>query len=163
MKILPGLLAALLLAGCATGISKPPSVSVAGMDIDSLGLFEQRFVLKLRVKNLNDVDIPVDGLDLDVELNGKPFANGVSNAAVIVPRLGESVLDVPITSNLAAFLRRLPDPEHPGSPDLDYRVKGRLRVSGHGLLPFDHRGQVPWLPSLLLPEGGAGKSRQDGL
>jgi LEA14-like dessication related protein len=132
---------ALFLCACAARMEKP-TVTLADLDIESVGLFEQQFLLKLRVKNPNDVDIPVEGLNFDVELNGKPFASGVSNQAVTIPRLGEAVLPVRATSNLAAFLRQWKDPESLGRPGLDYRVRGNLRVSGYGALPFDHRGQV---------------------
>lgn len=150
MKIL-GLLAALLLTACAAFVSKPPEVTLAGLDLESIGLFEQRYVLQLRVRNPNDADIPVDGLSFEVEVNGTHFASGISNQAVTIPRLGEAVLEVPATSNLASFLRQWRDPEQGGPAGLDYRIHGSLRVAGHGALPFDHEGEVP-LPS--LPGGG---------
>lgn len=133
----------LLLAACAARFEKP-AVSLAGVDIESLGLFEQRFVLKLRVKNPNPVDIPVEGLNFDVDLNGRPFASGASALAVTIPRYGEAVLEVKASSNLAAFLRQWRDLQKEGRPGLDYRVKGNLRVTGYGALPFDHRGEAPF-------------------
>lgn len=146
---------ALFLAACATHFEKP-AVTLVGVDLESLGLFEQRFILKLRVKNPNDVDIPVEGLVFEVELNGRPFANGVSNVGVTIPRLGEAVLEVKASSNLAAFLRQWRDLEKEGKPGMDYRVRGNLRVSGYGALPFDHRGEAP-IPKLL--PGGEGKPK----
>jgi len=141
---------ALLLAACAS-LWTPPSVSLAGVDIESLGLFEQRFLLKLRVTNPNAFDIPVEGLDFVVELNGRHFADGISKVGVIIPGGGETVLAVRASSNLAAFLRQWKDFEKGGRSALDYRVKGTIRVSGRGELPFDRRGEVD-LPRLPLPE-----------
>lgn len=133
---------ALFVAACATVISKPPAVTLAGVDLESIGLFEQRYVLQLRVRNPNDADIPVEGLVFDVELNGMHFASGVSNSAVTVPRLGEALLEVKATSNLAAFMRQLRELQKGGRAGLDYRIKGNLRVSGYGALPFDQAGEV---------------------
>ncbi|MBS1191246.1 MAG: Water Stress and Hypersensitive response domain protein [Rhodocyclaceae bacterium] len=147
---------ALLLAACAAPITKAPAVTLAGVDIESLGLFEQRFILTLRVRNPNEVDIPVEGLVFDVELNGRHFADGVSGLAVTIPRLGEAMLEVRATSNLAAFLRQWRDMEKAGRPGLDYRVRGNLRVAGYGELPFDHRGEAAF-PKLL--PGGEGRPK----
>lgn len=142
------LVLALLLAACAPVISKPPAVTLAGVDLESIGLFEQRYVLQLRVTNPNDSDIPVEGVSFDIELNGMHFATGVSNAAVTVPRLGEALLEVKATSNLASFMRQLRDQRKDGRDGLDYRIKGNLRVPGHGALPFERKGELafPELP-----------------
>jgi LEA14-like dessication related protein len=139
---------AVLLAACATAIRQPPAVTLAGVDLESIGLFEQRYVVQLRVTNPNDTDIPVEGLSFDVELNGLHFATGVSNAAVTVPRLGEALLEVKATSNLASFLRQLHDLREDGRGGLDYRIKGSLRVAGYGALPFERQGELafPELP-----------------
>lgn len=139
---------ALFLSAC-TGFSKP-TVALAGIDIASVGLLEQRFVLKLRVNNPNDFDIPVEGLDFAMELNGQPFAQGVSNTATTVPRRGEAVLEVKTSSNLAHFLRQWREVESKGEGKggaLDYRLKGKVRVAGYGEWPFEQRGEVP-LPRL---------------
>lgn len=133
---------ALLLAACAPVISKPPAVTLAGVDLESIGLFEQRYILQLRVTNPNDSDIPVEGVSFDIELNGMHFASGVSNSAVTIPRLGEALLEVKATSNLASFMRQLRDLNKDGKSGLDYRIKGDLRVSGYGAVPFDRAGEV---------------------
>lgn len=137
-------LAAAVLAACAPLVTRPPTVSLAGLGLESVGLFEQRYVLQLRVRNPNDSDIPVDGLDFEVEVNGMPFASGVSSTRTTLPRQGEALLDVTATSNLASFLRQWRGGESGGRAGLDYRIKGSLRVPGYGAVPFDHRGEVPF-------------------
>lgn len=138
---------AVALAACVTAIAKPPTVSLASLGIESFGLFEQRFLLQLRIKNPNDVDIPIEGLSYDLEVGGHPFASGVSSQAVTVPRLGEALLEVPATSDLGAFLKRFGE-KPPTGEGLDYRLRGQVHVGGHGAVPFDHRGEVnlPRLP-----------------
>ena len=88
------LLAVLLMGGCAGMGIQTPSVTVASIEVIEAGLFEQRLAFKLRVLNPNNVEIPINGLSFEVELNGEPFAKGVSDKAVKVPRMGEAMLDV---------------------------------------------------------------------
>lgn len=150
--LLAALACALWLAACATA-AKSPSVTLAGVDIESIGLLEQRYVLQLRVSNPNAFDIPVEGLSFAVDLNGKPFGNGVSNAAVTIPRFGEAMLAVRMTSNLSAFLKQWREaPRAEGG--IDYRVQGKMHVRGYGELPFDKRGEV------ALPAWAGGEKRR---
>ena len=72
-------------------------VTVAGLDpLVGQGL-EMRFSLKLRVQNPNDAPIDYDGISVALDLNGTPFASGVSDRSGTVPRFGEAVLDVPVS------------------------------------------------------------------
>ena len=83
-------IAAFLLAGCA-GLppgAQPPSVTIADFGLGSASLFEQQFNLKLRIQNPNPEEFKVDGMAFDLEINDQPFARGVGNQAVTVPRFG---------------------------------------------------------------------------
>ncbi|MCB1961187.1 MAG: LEA type 2 family protein [Rhodocyclaceae bacterium] len=140
------LLALLVLAlgGCASlPLSmQPPEVSVADLRLIEAGLLEQRFGLSLRVLNPNDVDIPVEGLRFAVELNGKPFARGVSGAAVTIPRLGEAVLEVEAVSSLAGMLRQL-RAFGAERQRIDYRIAGELVTGGlRAAMPFERSGEI---------------------
>lgn len=140
---------AALLAGCASlvGIGQPPGVTLAGIDLREIGLFEQRFGLKLRIQNPNAVDLPISGLSFEVELNGHPFANGLSNQSVTVPKMGEATLDVDAVSNLASLLKQLQELQKGGRDRVDYRIIGRLSAGALGSIPFERKGDVP-MPDL---------------
>lgn len=56
----------------------PPRVSVAEVDLRSLGVIEQRFDVGLRVANPNDFGLVIEALDFELEVNGRPFARGLS-------------------------------------------------------------------------------------
>lgn len=101
------LLAALLvLSGCASLTREPVRVSVVGLDpLVGQGL-EMRFSLKLRVQNPNDAPIEYDGISVSLDLNGMPFASGVSDRSGVVPRFGEAVLDVPVSVSAFAAARQ---------------------------------------------------------
>lgn len=143
----------IMLAGCAglSGLSQKPEVSLAGIELAEFKLFEQRFKMKLRIQNPNDVDLMLNGLTFDVDLGGQPFAKGLPERAVTVPRLGEAILEVQATSNLASVLKQLRELKKNGRERVDYRLSGRVDVDGYGSIPFDRRGDVQ-MPSLHKDE-----------
>jgi len=100
-------LAVLVLGGCAGLLGRDPlRVSVAGIGpLEGRGL-EMRFNVKLRVQNPNDTPVDYDGVSLDLALNGKPFASGVSDQRGSVPRFGEAVISVPLTVPAFAAVRQ---------------------------------------------------------
>lgn len=160
MKRFLAMLLIVLLSACAglVGLAQKPEVSVAGLNLVQMGLFEQRFALKLRIQNPNDVELRINGLSFEVELNGKSFLTGLSDRGVTVPRFGEALLEVSATSTLASALNQLRELQKGGRERVDYRIFGRLSVSGMGTLSFERGGdlQLPVLqtvPRKLLPPG----------
>ncbi|MBK7953510.1 MAG: LEA type 2 family protein [Candidatus Accumulibacter sp.] len=81
MKTRLAVLSILLLSACAGlgGLAQKPEVSVAALNLVQMGLFEQRFALKLRIQNPNDVELRINGLSFEIELNGKSFITGLSD------------------------------------------------------------------------------------
>lgn len=137
------LTAFLLLGGCARMQLQTPSVTLAGIEVVEANLFEQQLGLKLRVLNPNTVEIPINGLNFEVELNGEPFANGVSDKAVVVPRLGEAVLEVRAFSGLVGIVRQIQGLARGNVDVLSYRIKGRLLVGPSSFgMDFDERGKL---------------------
>lgn len=141
-----------LLSACAGlgGLSQKPEVSVAGLKLVQVGVFEQRFILKLRVQNPNDVELRINGLSVEVELNGQPFITGLSDKGVTVPRFGEAVLEVMATSTLGSALKQLRELQKGGRERIDYRIVGRLNLSGIGTVPFERRGDLQ-MPAVVSP------------
>lgn len=151
-KSLPIVVLALWLTACAGvfGLAHKPEVSVAGLNLLQFGVFEQRFALRLRVQNPNDVELPIRGLSFDIQLNGQPFVRGVSDKTLTVPRYGEAVLDVAATSTLGNAVRQLRELQKAGQERIDYRLIGHLQLQGLGSLPFERRGDLQ-LPALDNP------------
>lgn len=135
---------ALLLAGCATlaGVTEKPRVSLKSLAPLEIGLLEQRFLLQLRVENPNRVEIPIEGLSFTVELNGQPFAEGLSDKAVTLPALGEGLVEVKASTRLSRLLKRFQEMAEQGRSRLDYRIVGKLHSPTLGTVPFDSRGQI---------------------
>ena len=144
------------LGGCA-GLQlgmKKPEVTVANIRLLDVNLLEQRFLLTLRVMNPNTSEIAIEGLTFKVDLNGQPFAKGVGNQPVVVPRLGEAMVEVTATTGLGGLLRQLK--AFKGREKVDYRISGRLVTGNFGGIDFDQTGEVE-LPK-GLGEAGGGKS-----
>ena len=141
---LAGLFLVLGLAGCAALFDRDaPRVSVAGIEpIAGQGL-ELRFSVKLRVQNPNETPINYDGIALDLELDGKPFASGVSDARGTLPRFSETVVNVPLTVSAFAAARQafgLSDVMQRGS--VPYVVRGKLAGSVFGSVRFTSSGTL---------------------
>ena len=68
------------LGGCAGMFGRDPlHVSVAGIEpLEGQGM-EMRFNLKLRVQNPNEAPVDFSGVSVELDLNGKSFATGVSD------------------------------------------------------------------------------------
>ncbi|SIT39441.1 Water Stress and Hypersensitive response domain protein [Paraburkholderia ribeironis] len=142
----------LTLDGCAGLFGGDPlRVSVAGIEpINGQGM-EMRFNIKLRVQNPNDSTVSFNGVSLDLELNGKPFASGVSDQAGTVPRFGETVITVPLTVPAFAAVRQaFAFADAAQSGQVPYVMRGKLAGGVTGTTRFTDQG------TLSLPSSGAG-------
>jgi LEA14-like dessication related protein len=144
-----------LLSGCA-GVGQqldPPRISLANIRVEEVSGLETAFQIQLRVFNANDVDLNVKGIKAELEINGQPFATGVSNTPVEIPSYGTELVTVTVYSSVIKMFRSvygLKDFE-----ELKYHLTGKLRVSGSNMLPttlpFESEGQVTLKPSKDKP------------
>jgi LEA14-like dessication related protein len=150
MKILTAALAsfvALTLGACAT-LPEPLNVSVAGVEsLPGEGL-EIRMLVKLRVQNPNDVEVPFKGASVRMNVMRRTFATGVSDTAGSLPRLGETVVNVPVTISTLNIIRQVLGMMD-GQPldKVSYTMSGKLHTGGMSGLRFGTDGV------LELPKG----------
>lgn len=150
------LLIILLLAaatGCASWFirGEPPEVLVTNVTPLESTPFEQRLQVDLRVRNPNDFDLQVTGLDFRLELNGKRLARGLGNKEFAVPRLSDTVVPVETSTSTLDVVRQVLGLRK--TQELAYRVSGVLYLKD-GRLPFDNTGvlvEKDALPGLLSP------------
>jgi LEA14-like dessication related protein len=85
----------LLFGGCASlRYSEPIEVIMAGVEpLQSQGL-ELRMLVKLRIQNPNDLPLDFNGVSIQMDVQGKRFATGVSDTVGSVPRFGETIVSV---------------------------------------------------------------------
>ena len=106
-RLLFVLCALLALSGCAGLATRDPvRVNLVGLEPLQGEGFELRFALKLRVQNPNDHPIDYDGLALQLDVNDRTFATGVSDARGSVPRFGETVLSIPVSISAFSVMRQ---------------------------------------------------------
>ena len=138
--------AAVLLVSCSTIPREFETlrVHITDMTAKDVAIFEQRFNVKLRIQNPNDVDFSINGLRFDIELNEREFANGMSGQRFTVPRFGSEVVDTEVFTTLASFLRQVQDLSAANGQKVRYRLKGTAFVDMPGSFkaPFDEKGEI---------------------
>ncbi len=147
-RAMMAVVAFLALPGCAGLGTKleSPRVSVVGIRALEASLFEQRLEIRMRVENPNALDIPVRGLDVDVQLADEPFATGTSAREFTVPARGEAEFDMIVTAHAATALLRIASAGRDERERIGYRLTGRLSTK-LGLLrsiPFEESGTLPF-------------------
>ncbi len=141
------LVSAVALAACAGLGTKieSPKVSFVGIRALEASLFEQKLQVRLKVQNPNSVELPVNGLEVAVELAEEPFAHGVSAREFTVPAQGEAEFDMIVTANAASALMRIAGGDRKSREEIGYRLKGKLSTKLGMLrsIPFDESGTLP--------------------
>lgn len=143
----------LVLSGCAAFSQRDPlNVQVAGIQpLPGEGL-ELRMNVKLRIQNPNDTALDYNGVALDLEVNGRRLASGVSDARGSVPRFGETVLSVPVTvSAFSAARQALGLAEHIGLDEVPYVLRGKLAGGLFGTQRFVEKGTLELPDTLASP------------
>lgn len=140
-----------MLAACTSllGVPEKPKVALAGIVLEDLGLFEQRFQLALRVSNPNDTELTIDGLDFKLELNGEAFASGESREAVLLSRKGSALVKLKVKTRLTNILNQIKLLQT-GEKPLSYRMVGRLYTPWvPGGVAFERKGELPRLNQIF--------------
>jgi LEA14-like dessication related protein len=97
----------LSLSACTTfPNSDPLKISVVGVEpLQGQGM-EVRFAVKIRVQNPNGMNINYNGVALDLDINGQPFASGVSDQTGSIARFSDTVLTVPVSVSAFSVIRQ---------------------------------------------------------
>lgn len=137
------LLSSAALAACSALPNRDPlSIDVAGIEpLPSEGL-ELRLAVRVRVQNPNDTAVDYSGVALDLDLNGRKLASGVSDAMGTVPRYGEAVLEIPVTVSALNMARQvLGFTNSQGQQrDVSYAVRGKFEGGLFGTRRFADEG-----------------------
>lgn len=135
----------LLLAGCASlSTFEKPRVNLVNLQLEKANVLSQTFLLTLRIDNPNNYGFRIDGVDVDIALNGKTLAQGLSNQAIQVPRYGSIELNMTATTHLLGLLQQILvlGTRQP----IDYRVSGHLNAvrgfAGSVKVPFSEQGEL---------------------
>jgi LEA14-like dessication related protein len=136
---------AFALTGCATlsGLDAP-RVNLSNITPQDMTLFEQKFLVQLRIQNPNDVPLEVKGMTFSLDLNGKSFATGLSNQQVTIPRFGSELVEVEVFSGLTGILKQVQVLAASKTPAFTYRLRGKAYLDKPAAiaLPFDEQGEI---------------------
>ena len=144
----------LLLGGCASlQRTEPVEVIVAGVEpLQGEGL-EMRLLVKLRIQNPNDQRLDFNGVSVRMDVQGKRFATGVSDAVGSVPRFGETVVDVPVSISLLRVARQAVGVMTDGYRNkLAYEVSGKLAGPGFDSMHFRSSGELKLPVEIFEPD-----------
>ena len=137
---------AMVLVSCATMPKEYETliVHITEMTPKDMAIFEQRFNVKLRIQNPNDVEFSINGLRFEIQLNEREFANGMSGQRIAVPRFGSEVVETEVFTTLGSFLRQVQELNKAGGQKVRYRLKGTAFVDAPGAFkaPFDEQGEI---------------------
>lgn len=139
-----------LLSGCATlKQTKPdaPEVSIASVRPMNFSLTEQKLNFRLRVKNPNSFDLPVQSLEFVALLGGKKIAEGESDTAVTIPANQEAMMDVTVVAGLEYLIEKFKSAAvsiaSDEGVDLGYGITGTVKLSNWPVkIPFDVEGDL---------------------
>jgi LEA14-like dessication related protein len=142
---------AVFAAGCATLQGDDPlQVTVAGIEpLQGEGM-ELRLMVKLRVQNPNDAPIDYRGVAVEMNVQGKTLASGVSDSSGTVPGFSEAVIAVPVTITAFRMVRQAIGlaTDH-GTRKITYEMNGKLSGSLFATKRFTTNGEFE------LPAPGA--------
>jgi len=147
LRLLLAAALATLLASCSTLGSKleAPHMEVVGVQMLSTDMFAQRFKVRVKVQNPNDLELPVRGLEYTILMMGDSFAEGMSDAPFVLPALGEAEFDMLVTTNFVSSFGRLLSRVQGGKlENIDYEIAGKIMVDKGMIrkIPINHRGTV---------------------
>jgi LEA14-like dessication related protein len=146
LSIIASLALLISLASCSTiPTSAPiaPTVSLKSVKPIKLGLTRQELAFQLEVTNPNPYDLPVQTLSFIAKLADKEIAQGISNERVTLPANGTAVLEVIVSAKIQRILGQLLSLNSKDSDDLEYDVKGFVKLSNWPLrIPFNADGKV---------------------
>ncbi|WP_372437093.1 LEA type 2 family protein [Pseudomonas chlororaphis subsp. aureofaciens] len=134
----------LSLSACALFPQHDPlNINVVGIEPLPSQDLEVRFAVKLRLQNPNETAINYNGVALDLEVNGRPLASGVSDQSGSIGRFSEGVLVVPVSVSAFAVLRQtLGLSQTQSLDDLPYVLRGKLAGGPFGTMRFVEKGQL---------------------
>lgn len=141
----------LLSGGCAS-LQRPEPIQVNVVGVGPLqgeGL-EVRMLLKLRFQNPNNLSLDFNGVSVQMDVQGKRFATGVSDDAGSVPRFGETIVDVPVSISLFHIVRQAAGVMTSGYRDkLAYEITGKLAGPAFDSVHFKSNGELKLPPEIF--------------
>ena len=137
---------AILLGGCAAPGKRleAPRISLSQIEVEHATVFETVMAVTLRIFNTNEVPLTLKGADVNLEVNGKDFARGVSQIEMTLPAYDTALVPMTLYSSMIDMVQGILKAK--GRKTLEYRIHGSVRIEGGFLvpssLPFSSEGEL---------------------
>jgi LEA14-like dessication related protein len=141
------LVAVLLITGSSCSALRPeleaPRLALISVAMTSADIFNQQFLVRMRVQNPNDRELSIKGIDYKLFLEGDGFAEGVSNKPFVIPASGETDFTMTVRTNFVSGIGRLLSRLN-GRTKVNYSIEGKLLTDIRFLkkIPFEETGSV---------------------
>jgi LEA14-like dessication related protein len=117
--------------GASLGLgSYEPEVYLVNVTPLSGTAFEQRVRVDLRLRNPNRREIPFNGLDFVLDVNGEPMARGYNSEGGILSGYGEQVVSVDANTTVLDLIRQFGVLNDRDRKRRGYELRGRLHLAG---------------------------------
>ena len=110
------------------GSLEPPAVTLAGVELSEVTMFETTVQVKLRVSNPNPEPMTLEGASFKLRLEGYKIGQGLSSDTVAIDRLDSALLNVTFHVNNAIALLQLR--EILEQEAVDYGIRAVLYTQG---------------------------------
>ncbi|MEX0958545.1 MAG: LEA type 2 family protein [Burkholderiales bacterium] len=141
-RLFLGLCLAAVIAGCGGKRAPRPEplrVTLVSIMPVEVGVLEQRYAVRLRVQNPRPYNVPLDGVTVDIAINGRHFARGVGRLSEVVPAFEEQLVDISAVSTTATVVARIGDLQRATGQEFRYRLDGRFyNAAADGYNGFVH-------------------------
>lgn len=142
-----GLVFAVLLLGACASLTRfePLKVDLVGLQPLPSQNNEARFRVTLKLLNPNNRALNLDGVSVNLGLNGYDVLSGATNQPLNLPALGEARIPVDISLSLFSSLGLLQSlMTKPAGAPLQYQMDGKLHTSEMWLpnLSFSRKGEI---------------------
>jgi LEA14-like dessication related protein len=120
---------------------EPPEVTLDTLRILRIADAKAEFAVSLRVFNPNPYALPVDRIEVDATVDGRPAVASRSVHVDPLPARGEAKVELSGRVDIAAVATALMTI---GSQlPVDYAVKGTITLTDGTALPFARKGRIP--------------------
>lgn len=123
--------AAMLLSACASleSLVSAPQVSLRNVQVKSLDLAAQTFLLTFDVTNSNPFPLPISAINYSIQLDNHQFASGDTQSAFTVPASGDGEFAISVDLNLLRTAPELLFIVREGvRRDIPYKLTGQLGI-----------------------------------
>ncbi len=118
---------------------KKPVVNLKKVDVRDMTFNDAKFVFNLGIENPNKVALAIDQVVYNLELNGKPFTQGVFSEKINVAAESTSSVSLPIKVKYTDLMQSLND--YLQDQSVDYKLDGSVKM-GLISIPFKNAGKV---------------------